>query len=466
MNNKCLTEEQIARYIDGLTSDIEANEIIDHCKACKDCAEELSVLIGYNISMELSSDLRSTDDLLNENTGFNFLYLDKNVSEDDIRPNNAFSFIDSNTTFFHPGSIQNHHMPMVAASESNSDMHDRISHEQNSNKENHNQINMEDMNPIQQQYSDTCAIKSQQLILNDFGVDVTEDQLVYQAEQFYIYRPGEGTPMEDVGKLLELNGVHCTQHENATIYDLTAALAQGQKVIIGVDSGELWNNGMVSQFVNQATDRLVGEQADHALIVAGIDTTNPNDVQVILTDPGTGEEAARYPMAQFLDAWQDSGNFMVTTDAPAPLAYNPEMINFDYTEGHIPMIGEMPYEYFEQSILPLSYDLQSYPEMSELLNNDFDGMIAGDISSFSPELIDALQQIPDFTFSGIDMNSPDGISFGSRHMADYYNDQAAHHERMAQYDLDHGNLDSAQNHLRYADDAHNHAMDELGDIDE
>ncbi len=461
MNNKCLTEEQIARYIDGLTSDIEANEIIDHCKACKDCAEELSVLIGYNISMELSSDLRSTDDLLNENTGFNFLYLDKNVSEDDIRPNNAFSFIDSNTTFFHPGSIQNHHMPMVAASESNSDMHDRISHEQNSNKENHNQINMEDMNPIQQQYSDTCAIKSQQLILNDFGVDVTEDQLVYQAEQFYIYRPGEGTPMEDVGKLLELNGVHCTQHENASVYDLTAELAQGHKVIIGVDSSELWNKELFAPVMNKMTDYFSGEKADHALIVAGIDTTDPDHVQVILTDPGTGEEAARYPMEQFLDAWHDSGNFMVTTDSPAPLAYNPPMVHFDYELGHLPSVGQMPYAYFEEQVLPLSHELLTDPAASDLLNNDFMDMVHGDAQGFSPELIEAIQHTP--FYDSHNWNA--GVIFGSQHMADYYNDQAAHHERMAQYDLDHGNLDSAQNHLRYADDAHDHAMDELGDID-
>lgn len=311
---------------------------------------------------------------------------------------------------------------------------------------------------VQQQYNDTCAIKSQQLILNEFGLPVSEDQLVQQAEQFNIYTPGEGTSPADVGKLLELNGVPCTQHSNASIYDLTSALAQGQKVIIGVDSGELWQGEPMG-------DLLSGEQADHALIVAGIDTTNPNDVQVILTDPGTGEEAARYPMAQFLDAWEDSGNFMVTTDAPAPFAYNPEMINFDYEAGHIPMIGEMPYEYFEQTILPLSYDLQSYPDMSELLNNDFDGMVAGDISSVSPELIDAINQIPDITFSGIDLNSPDGISFGSSRMADNYNGWAEHHEKMAQYDIEHGNLDSAQNHMRYADDAHENAMEELGDID-
>jgi len=324
-----------------------------------------------------------------------------------------------------------------------------------------------DFNPVQQQYDDTCAIKSQQLILNDFGFNVSEDQLVQQAEQYNIYTPGSGTSPEDVGKLLELNGVPCTQHSNATIYDLTSALAQGEKVIIGVDSNELWNNGPLSQFVNQATDQLSGEQANHALIVAGIDTSDPNDVQVILTDPGTGEEAARYPMEQFLDAWHDSGNFMVTTDAPAPLAYNPEMINFDYSQGHIPMIGEMPYEYFEQAVLPLSHGLNDYPVAMELLNNDFDGMVGGEITALSPELVNTLALIPDFDFNavGIDPYSPDGFSFGSSHMADYYNGWAEQHEKLAQYDIDHGNLDSAQNHLRYADDAHDHAMDELNDID-
>jgi len=71
----------------------------------------------------------------------------------------------------------------------------------------------------------------------------------------------------------------------------------------------------------------------------------------------------------------------------------------------------------------------------------------------------------DFNDFGINQYSPDSISFGSSHMADYYNGWAEQHEKLAQYDIDHGNLDSAQNHLRYADDAHDHAMDELEDLD-
>lgn len=321
---------------------------------------------------------------------------------------------------------------------------------------------------VQQNYDDTCAIKSQQLILNDFGIPVTEEVLVAQAEQLNIYSPGQGTSPQDVGKLLELNGVYCTQHTNASIYDLTSALAKGQKVIIGVNSGELWQGEPMGDLVS-------GEKADHALIVAGIDTTNPGDVQVILTDPGTGEEAARYPMAQFLDSWNDSGNFMVTTDAPAPLEYNPEMTNFNYSDGHIPMIGAMPYEYFDQHIMPLSQDIMSDPSAYELLNIDFDGMVEGYQSTISPELITELSHVPtidvnhyqtdmnhfnDPTLQHADISDP---TFGSQHMADYYKGMAEHHEHLAQFDIDHGNQISAQNNLNYADDYHNHAMDELHD---
>ena len=35
---------------------------------------------------------------------------------------------------------------------------------------------------VQQLYPDTCAIKSQQLILKDFGIDVSETQLVQTAK--------------------------------------------------------------------------------------------------------------------------------------------------------------------------------------------------------------------------------------------------------------------------------------------
>lgn len=289
---------------------------------------------------------------------------------------------------------------------------------------------------VQQIYNDTCAIKSQQLILNDFGIQISEDQLVQQAENLNIYHPGQGTSPEDVGKLLEINGVHCTQHENASIYDLTSALAKGEKVIIGVDSSELWDAGIISE----TNDIITGEKADHALIVAGIDTSNPNDVYVILTDPGTGQEGARYPIDQFLDAWHDSGNFMVTTDVPAPLAYNPEMINFDYTIGHLPMIGNLPYEYFEQTFLPLSQSFDNDPLSKDILLQNFSDLIMGDIDIYTLNEID-----PTFADVFKNMIEINNKSIHGCQISDFQyeilHDQEMTHFEIKQDNIDHLNID-------------------------
>lgn len=206
-----------------------------------------------------------------------------------------------------------------------------------------------DSGDIIQQQNDTCAIKSQQIILHTFGIDVPESQLTIEATQRGYYTPGFGSDAAQVGELLEDYGVGVHTREHATVYDLANELAQGHKVIVGVDADELWR----PSFFND----LFGEQANHALIVTGIDTSDPNDIRVILTDPGTGDVARSYPMAQFLDAWSDSSCMMVATDEAPALTYdngtfNHEMINFDYIEGHIPYVGHIPYDIFADTMVP------------------------------------------------------------------------------------------------------------------
>jgi hypothetical protein len=52
----------------------------------------------------------------------------------------------------------------------------------------------------------------------------------------------------------------------------------------------------------------------------------------------------------------------------------------------------MPYEYFDQTILPLSQAIASDPNTMDILHHDFLGMVTGDINFISPQLIDALEQ--------------------------------------------------------------------------
>lgn len=166
-----------------------------------------------------------------------------------------------------------------------------------------------DPSDIQQTYIDTCAIKSQQLILDTFGIDVSEDELMKEAMQLQIYQPGHGTPLQHMGDLLELHGVESTMFESANKYTLMHELAQGHQVMVAVDSAELWS----PSFWERIKDFFFGETPNHALIVTGVDTTNSEEIEVILTDPGTGN-VMRYPYDQFADAWSDSSFTMLATN--------------------------------------------------------------------------------------------------------------------------------------------------------
>lgn len=208
---------------------------------------------------------------------------------------------------------------------------------------------------IQQQYPDSCAIKSQQIILNEFGIDVNEDQLVqFSYEQGWYHADGTGTAANDVGNLLETANIPVTRQEDANVFNLVSELSQGHKVIVGVDSEELWGD----KFSAWLKDFFMGDTPDHALVVAGIDTSDPNNVMVIVDDPGSGEYHKAYPLDQFMDAWSDAQCYMVSTDIPVP-DHSAVMANFDYGQGHIDQVGGMDYADF-QIFNDLSCGLPAY----------------------------------------------------------------------------------------------------------
>lgn len=214
-------------------------------------------------------------------------------------------------------------LPDVSVGDEISEASDILSEDSDSLPVNHSQPenNMEENSPvfkaltvddIQQEFPDTCAIKSQQIILESHDINVSEQDLVEESIDKGWYVPGQGGTMpEDVGNLLEEHGMTVNHFDNATIDDIASELAKGHQVIVGVDSGELWQPGHFETF----EDFLKLGGADHALIVSGIQV-NPltSEREVILTDPGTGEVAHTYTIDQFEDAWDDSDNFMISSD--------------------------------------------------------------------------------------------------------------------------------------------------------
>jgi len=140
-----------------------------------------------------------------------------------------------------------------------------------------------------------------------------------------------------------LHGIPITRHEHASIEELAEELGQGHKVIIAVNAEELWHN---DNPVLHGIKEVVGlNHADHAVVVSGVDTRDPDHIQVLISDPGNGQEITRYPLEQFLTSWKDSDFFMVATKAPVP-STAPEMAHFDYDKGHIDEVAGIPWREF------------------------------------------------------------------------------------------------------------------------
>lgn len=195
---------------------------------------------------------------------------------------------------------------------------------------------------IWQGHDPTCAIRSQELILRDFGIQIPQDELKQYATEQGWY--SDGTPESCVGNLLETCKISTHSMHCESIYDIINELKDGHRVIVAVDSKELRNEPGTDayEFYHGIKD------PDHALIVTSININplDPDESTVVLTDPGNGS-ILEYDMEQFAHAWRDSDCFMVATDEAAPYQYNAdtgcmEVSNFatDFTLSNFPFHNE------------------------------------------------------------------------------------------------------------------------------
>lgn len=156
-----------------------------------------------------------------------------------------------------------------------------------------------------QETDSSCAVAAQEFVLEELlDREFTESELRDFAAEKGWYSES-GTPMADVGNILEAFGLKVEKQTGGTVDDIADCLEKGGKVIVGVDADEIWYN----------TDNDIfgpGDDANHAVEVIGIDNSNPDAPMVILNDSGNpGGCGFLVPRDQFEDAWEDSGYFMV-----------------------------------------------------------------------------------------------------------------------------------------------------------
>lgn len=326
--------EEFAAYIDGNLSDDEMQRI----SSVIEYDDTMQDIVGQNAIVEDLQEAYYTDDYI---LPLEIESLDFNIPEITLLESNSIPCDDIGIE----SHISNHTEYDVNETNINQIKFDNMSYKNSAEAQASlaaRKIFGEDgfgpkggLNPVIYQGNEgVCAIRSQQIILRDYGIDISLEELKQYAisNGWYDPSPEGGTPLWAIGNLLVSCNIPCEQSVDNTVYDLINELAQGHRVIVGVDANELWadrNNDVIAGAKEWFKDFFVGDTPNHALVVAGVDVNpdNPDDVKVILTDPGTGDLRIEYKLDDFMDAWKDSQCFMVSTETPAPLQYDPETGN-------------------------------------------------------------------------------------------------------------------------------------------
>ena len=175
----------------------------------------------------------------------------------------------------------------------------------------------------------TCAISSQKMILSQFGIEVSESDLVIKATNNEWFREGVGTYPEDCTKLLESYGVAMHRVDNGSIQDLMSEIQQGHKIIVSVDGSELTDaDTSLHELLNRS------DTANHAIVITGFTLNSGGEALVHINDPGVPDGAGKtILLSDFKAAWEDSNNqYFATDNAPSDLAEHPvfgEFFNAD-----------------------------------------------------------------------------------------------------------------------------------------
>ena len=147
------------------------------------------------------------------------------------------------------------------------------------------------------------------------NLEATELEVVAKAEQLgFLTHTGtdftsgwSGMQPADIATLLQSFGVPAAQGQGS-ISELEQALSNGDQAIAAVDSSTIWNAEGAESVADPG-------QADHALVVTGIDEKAGI---VYLNDPGRPEGGETHvSLAVFEKAWATSGDSLVVANAGA-----------------------------------------------------------------------------------------------------------------------------------------------------
>ena len=186
-----------------------------------------------------------------------------------------------------------------------------------------------------------CAVLCEIYILHRRNLPYDEEWLLNAARRKEWLKP-EGTPLFCLGNLLAYSGLLVSRKYDSTLDDIRRALEKDNDVVVGVDREKLYTEEVDLE-----------DLTNHAVVVTHID-----DHSVMIFDPYEAPYTSRIPIADFLNAWKESQNYMIQV-LQSVEEYEPHPINVD----DIPLDGYL--EELQEAIAENAHDVWAEARMKE-----------------------------------------------------------------------------------------------------
>jgi hypothetical protein len=176
-----------------------------------------------------------------------------------------------------------------------------------------------------------CDFQCEVFILGKLGIDVDPVSLSEEA-RFNKWLKEKGTPLHNVGRLLQRSGLSVVRRYHATIADLQTALERQRQVIVVVNAEKLYGGAEKNDSAVMEVHVVMGGNAIsyHALAVQQVDTKKET---VSVFDPATSSALNMYPIEAFTAAWDDALAYMVCASSKcATTVYEPHPIELNDVE--------------------------------------------------------------------------------------------------------------------------------------
>lgn len=168
----------------------------------------------------------------------------------------------------------------------------------------------------QQKGNYLCDIECEEFVLLQFGIEITHKSLLDEAYR-NCWLKDKGMPLYNIGRLLEKNNLSVSRRYNSTLEDIKRLLEAGNQLIAVLD------NAMLDGIDNSDEDKAL---PNHAVAISSLST---DEEEITLFNPSTEEELTTYKAALFLQAWQQSNNYLVVVNTTDKFIYEPSPISLD-----------------------------------------------------------------------------------------------------------------------------------------